>query len=236
MMTITTAALRELHRIHQQLRDLRERLDRGPRQIQARQNNAESLDEERDAAHENVQKTKVLNDQKQLDLKSGENKIEDLRTKLNACSSNKEYQALLEQIAAAEMANSVLADEILEGFDRIDELEKLAAAAVDRAAQGQRDLEATRDVVREEEQLIRGDLARLQKELEKAEQALPADFQVDYRRVIRGKGADGLAVADDGVCAGCGQQITLNMQNELLLSRAVFCRSCGRLLYLPEDL
>jgi predicted nucleic acid-binding Zn-ribbon protein len=36
------------------------------------------------------------------------------------------------------------------------------------------------------------------------------------------------------VCTGCGQQITLNMQNELKLSKLVFCKSCGRLLYLTE--
>ena len=71
-------------------------------------------------------------------------------------------------------------------------------------------------------------------ELVQAEKALPADLKADYERVVRSKGADSLAVADDGVCTGCGQQITLNMQNELKLSKLIFCRSCGRLLYLPE--
>ena len=68
-----------------------------------------------------------------------------------------------------------------------------------------------------------------------AEKALPADLKADYQRVVRSKGADSLAAADDGVCTGCGQQITLNMQNELKLSKLVFCKSCGRLLYLPGD-
>ena len=36
-MTFSAASLRELHRIHRQLSDLRERLDRGPKQIKARQ-------------------------------------------------------------------------------------------------------------------------------------------------------------------------------------------------------
>ena len=59
-------------------------------------------------------------DKKQLQLKTGEDKVKDLRYKLNASTSNREYQALLEQIAADEMANSVLADEILEGLDACD--------------------------------------------------------------------------------------------------------------------
>jgi predicted nucleic acid-binding Zn-ribbon protein len=67
-----------------------------------------------------------------------------------------------------------------------------------------------------------------------APQKLPADFKVDYQRVVRGKGAQGLAEVDDNVCGACGQQITLNMQNELRLARPVFCKSCGCLLYLSE--
>ena len=64
---------------------------------------------------------------------------------------------------------------------------------------------------------------------------LPGDIKADYERVVRSKGADSLALVDDGVCTGCGQQITLNMQNELQLSKLVFCKSCGRLLYLPGE-
>jgi uncharacterized protein len=59
-------------------------------------------------------------------------------------------------------------------------------------------------------------------------------LKVDYQRVVREKGADALAEAGDHVCGGCGQQITANMQSDLVMSRPVFCKVCGRLLYLPE--
>ena len=38
-MSVTTTVLRELHRIQRQLGDLSERLDRGPKQIKAREAN-----------------------------------------------------------------------------------------------------------------------------------------------------------------------------------------------------
>lgn len=38
-MSFTAAALRELHRLHQQLGDLRDRLERGPKQVRVRQAN-----------------------------------------------------------------------------------------------------------------------------------------------------------------------------------------------------
>jgi predicted nucleic acid-binding Zn-ribbon protein len=158
-----------------------------------------------------------------------------LRVKLNVCSSNREYQALLEQIAAAEMAGSVLSDEILEGLERIDQLTAQVKEAEKNVSAGKHELEKARQTVDQSAVTIRTELTGLEAELAQAEAGLPPDFKADYQRIVRSKGADSLAVVDDGVCTGCGQQITLNMQNQLKLSTLIFCKSCGRLLYLPGE-
>ncbi len=234
-MSITAAALRELHRIHQQLGDLRDRLERGPKQVRLREAGVAQLEAKLAEAKQRAQQTQMGADRKQLELKSGEQKVVDLRAKLNAASSNKEYQALVEQIAAAEMAGSVLSDEILESFEKTD----LCAVAVKEAekqlAAGRAEMDKARRAVQDSAASVAADIQRLEAELAKAESALPADLKADYQRVVRSKGADSLAVADDGTCTGCGQSITLNMQNDLRLARLVFCKSCGRILYLPGD-
>ena len=234
-MSVSTAALRELHRIHSQLSDLRDRLDRGPKLILAREANVAQQQAVLDAANEDVKQTKKTADQKQLDLKTGEQKVDDLKVKLNGCSSNKEYQALLEQIAAAEMAGSVLADEILESFDKVDQLEQKVTEAESLVEGANQELQKCRDVVAEKAVVIKGDIQRLEADLAEAESGLSSDFKSDYERVIRSKGADGMAEVEGGVCLGCGVSITLNMQNELLLSKPVFCKSCGCLLYIGES-
>ncbi len=234
-MSITAAALRELHRIHQQLAELRDRLERGPKQVRAREANVAQLATRLAEARERTKQTQMAVDRKQLDLKAGEQKVVDLRVKLNVANSNREYQALLEQIAAAEMAGSVLQDEILEGLEKIDQLGVAVKDAEKNLAAGKQELDKARHVVEASAATIQADLSRLERELIQAEAALPTDIKADYQRVVRSKGADSLAAAEDGVCAGCGQQITLNMQNELKLSKLVFCKACGRLLYLPGD-
>jgi predicted nucleic acid-binding Zn-ribbon protein len=234
LMSVSATVLRELHRIHTQLSDLNERLARGPRQVKARQANVAQQEAVVAAAQERVKEARKLTDQKQLNLKTGEQKIIDWRTKLNACSSNREYQMFVEQIAAAEMANSVLADEILEGMDKIDLLVVQVKEAETDLTAVKNDLLKYRDSVAAESAVVSSDIARLEAELTEAEKNLPATLKEDYQRVIRGKGAEGMASVEDMVCQGCGQQITLNMQNELLLSHAIFCKSCGSLLYLAE--
>lgn len=233
-MSVSTTVLRELHRIHKQLSDLNERLARGPRQAKARQANVTQQEAVLTAAQERVKDAKKLTDQRQLNLKTSEQKIIDYRVKLNGASSNREYQTLVEQIAAAEMANSVLADEILEGLDKIDQLAVQVKEDEAALAAMKDDLLKFRDSVAAEGELISGDIARLEQELADAEKNLPASLKEDYQRVIRGKGAEGMASVEDMVCQGCGQKITLNMQNELMLSHPIFCKNCGSLLYLAE--
>ena len=121
-MAVPSATFRSLHRIHRQLTDLRSRLDRGPKVIAARKANLTALAEKIEAAKQAVKDAQLATSQKELQLKEREDHIQYTKTKLNTANSNKEYQTFLEQIAADEQANSVLSDEILELFDKVEDL------------------------------------------------------------------------------------------------------------------
>lgn len=234
MSTVSAAALRDLHRIHDQLADLRGRLKRGPKQIVAHRGSVAKLEQAVTAAHDIVQQTKMAVDRMQLDLKSSEEKIANWQNQLNSAGSNKAYQALQEQIAAGEMAGSVLEDEILEMLGRIDDLEARAIESEKNLELGKAELAKVEVNVAATSEKLKEEIVRLEADLAVAEKGISGDFKNDYLRVIRSKGADGLAPGDDGVCQGCGQSITLNMQNDLALSKPTFCQSCGCLLYLSE--
>lgn len=233
-MNVTAEALRELHRIHRQLTDLRERLGRGPRQIKAAQANLAELKGKHENSLETLKQTRVSSDQKQLQLKSAEDRILDMRRKRNACSSNREYQALVEQIAADEMATSVLSDEILEIMDRIDDYHKLAEEAELKFNTANGEVDKLKGRIDGKKQDLEIDLARYTQELEKAEQLLPKEFKVEYDRVVKARGEEALTALDGDCCGGCYQTITPQMINELTMARPVFCKTCGRLLYLAE--
>ena len=44
-----------------------------------------------------------------------------------------------------------------------------------------------------------------------------------------------MAEVQNGFCGGCYQQLTPNNIAELSMARAIFCKNCGRVIYLPED-
>ncbi len=234
-MSVTASALRELHRIHRQLSDLRDRKDRGPKQIKAREANLARLGDELTKIQTDHKAARVRSDQKQLLLKSSEDKIENLKAKLNAAASNREYQALKDQIAADQMAGSVLSDEILEAMEKIDELAALSAEQQGKIAASKEELTKAQQAVRDQVGQLDSEIGRLEGELRQAEAGLPADFREAYQRVVNSKHEDAMAEVQGEFCGGCYQQLTPNNMAELSMARAIFCRNCGRLIYLPED-
>ena len=234
-MSVAAQTLRNLHRIHRQLADLSERIVAGPKQVQAKQHGVDYLEGELANAQEAVKNAKMTADRKQLSLKSGESKIGDLETKLNTCSTNREYQALMEQIAADKMANSVLEDEILELLDRIEQFQANVVELKEKLVVSKAELEKTSQEVHAKVEVLQRDHDRLVEELGPAEAELPEDLLNDYNRNVGERGEDGLAAVDENVCQGCFTQVTPNTAADLLMNRIIVCKSCGRLLYRSQE-
>lgn len=234
MTTVNAELLRELHRIHRQLTDLNARFERGPRQIKAAEATVEKLQADVDAAKKLVTRNKVATDEKDLQLRERENRIAEVKAKLNAASSNREYQAFVEQIAADDQANNVLSDEILELMEKTTELEKGVEVATGNLKKGNDELAAVKKRVEETRDNLQADIERLTIDLKEAETKLPMEFKTDYQRVVKKRGEDALAPLDGECCGGCFQMVTPQMQTEIRMLKPIFCRSCGCLLYLPE--
>jgi predicted nucleic acid-binding Zn-ribbon protein len=229
------AALRELHRIHRQLADLRGRIARGPKQVQAAEGSFKKFEGDLAKAKETYKQAKMGADEKQLQLKSREMKIVDLRVKLHQAESNQVYQTLKDQIAADEKANSVLSDEILEALESLDTFQAGIGEANVNLTKAKEELEKTRKRVADLQQQLEGELSVSLGELQKVEAELPEDFRIEYLRLTKAKGEDALAPLEGESCGGCYQTLSPQTVDQLRLGKAIFCPSCGRLLYLSED-
>jgi predicted nucleic acid-binding Zn-ribbon protein len=230
----TTGSLRTLHRIHKQLGDLKERKERGPRLVRARQANLAKLEAQLEQLKSEAHSLKMMVDDKNLQLSTDETAVARRRQQLRQASDNKQYQALKDEIEAHEMANSVLTDEILEAMERQDVLNQRVDEAKRALAKSQNDVQNAQQEVDRETPVIEEDIRRLQSELKEAEASLPGEFRDLYGRVVRARGEDALAPVEGEYCGGCNQHVPVNNINAMMLGEARTCRSCGRLLYLPE--
>jgi hypothetical protein len=209
-------------------------LERGPRQIAAREANIAQRQEQLGKLQAEAKAFRVTTDAKQLQFKSKEGKVKELRVKLNAATSNREYQALKDQIAADEMTNSVLADEILDAMEKSDVFQASIVEGTATLAKAKEETEKARKDIAAREPAIQGDVQRLEAELRECEALLPEEIREPYQRLVRHRGEDALAPIVDQFCGGCNQQVPINMYNALTLSRPIFCKSCGVMLYIPE--
>lgn len=232
---ISTELLRTLHRIHRQRSDLQSRLDRGPRQIKASEQANAAAAKALEDAKAALKKARLATDEKQLQLKTREQRVADLQGKLNTAASNREFSAFKEQIAADQQANDVLSDEILESLEHLDELEAVVRQREEELEQRQKDHQALVKEIDTRTETLRKDLERVETQRAEAEALLPAAVKVDYDRLIGSRGEEGLAPIEGQSCSGCYQTLSVQMIDQLRLSKFVCCPSCGAWMYLPEN-
>ena len=232
---ISTELLRTLHRIHRQISDLRGQIERGPRQIKAGEALIANAAGEVENARAALRKAKLISDEKLLQLKSREIRIEGLQAKLNTAASNREFSTLQEQIAADNQANSVLSDEILEALEQIDVLEAALRQAEAELAKQQTDHELRTKEIEAKTSSLQSELERVESELEESEKQIPSVALQDYRRLTKARGEEALAPVESDSCGGCYQTLTMQYIERLRMSLLIRCPNCNAFLYFPED-
>jgi predicted nucleic acid-binding Zn-ribbon protein len=233
-MPLTAESLQKLHRLHQQVTNLRERLEKGPRQLLAKEKELAGVEQLQVDLKEQITRVQMAADEKQLESRERDAKVADLKGKLISCSTNKEYQTLTEEIEVNRVATSDIDDEVLAFLEELDKLEQQAEELGGRQSEVSSQLGQLKGDVEADQKQLGEELERTQGELKEAENQLPDDFRQDYQLLAESRGEGALAEVDSEVCSGCYQRITSQMLNELFLSKPVFCKSCGCLLYLAE--
>jgi predicted nucleic acid-binding Zn-ribbon protein len=233
-MSPSSAGMKQLHDLRVKLREISDQLERGPRQIAAREQIIVRKREESEAERNKLKQMKVAADQKNLQLKTSEARIYDLSGKLNIAANNREYEALRSQIAADTMAKSVLEDEILEALEKVDaaqiEVKKAELSIIDIEVE----LKKLVADVQAREAGLKEKAAALQTEVADAEKVLPPDFLPQYRRLVAAYGADALAPVINKSCSQCYVSLTTQLFLELKAGGIKFC-TCGRLMYAADE-
>jgi predicted nucleic acid-binding Zn-ribbon protein len=234
-MAVNVGTLRELHDLHQRVGRLRGQLQRGPRQVEAKRKLLAQRTEALDKAKADLKSLKVKSHEKETERKALDGRVTQLQLQINSAKSNKEYSTLVTERDSVTKVRGTVEDQILEILMKEEEKGQETQALdrdVKRLQQEADDLERT---TTEQNADIAAKLSDAEAQLATSESALPNDMRDVYRRLVGRRGADALARAAEGTCTGCYTGITPQMKNQLLLHEIVFCKSCGRMLYLDES-
>jgi hypothetical protein len=188
-----------------------------------------------DAVKESLQAAQKNKRDRDKDLEAGAQKVDKLKARASEIKNNKEYQALLKEIEAAEQESKHIEDDILLLMEKIDG----AAGQITAAEQRTKEEEA---VIQAEQKQHEAAFARLEEELKAVEQArremvsrIQPPVLAQYQKLLVSKAGSAMAEARGESCSGCYMsippQVFVNVKkNESIIN----CPNCGRILYYKE--
>jgi len=173
---------------------------------------------------------------KELELASKEENVKKLQGQLYQLKTNKEYQAMLQQIGDTKADGSVIEDKILELFNEADAVK----AEVDKEKQRLLDEEkAFKDKKGKVEARIK-EIEGLVADLEaKRGQILPLidrKIMAQYERILASR--DGLAIVSvkNNSCQGCNMFVPAQVINLIkMYENIITCEVCNRMLYIEDE-
>ncbi len=171
------------------------------------------------------------------DLETEVQKVEKLRTRSSEIKNNKEYQALLKEIEAAEQGNKAVEDDILGLMEKID----AAAGQITVAEQRAKEEAAEIQVEQKQHEVafakLEEELKEIEEERQKAIARIPKQLLSQYQKLLGTKAGIAITEARGESCSGCYMsippQVYVNVKkNENIIT----CPNCGRILYFKETI
>ena len=171
------------------------------------------------------------------DLETEVQKVEKLRTRSSEIKNNKEYQALLKEIEAAEQGNKAVEDDILGLMEKIDAAAGQITVAEQRAKEEAAEIQVEQKQYEAAFAKLEEELKEIEEERQKAIAHIPKQLLSQYQKLLGTKAGIAITEARGESCSGCYMsippQVYVNVKkNENIIT----CPNCGRILYFKETI
>lgn len=240
----TNVALVKLFEADNALREAQSRLDAAAKNVRIQERRAADLAEKLKLAQTKLKEQQAQAGQFDLDLKSRDAHIERLRTQQQTAKNNKEYQAFLVEINTAKVDRNKIEDEAMKVLEAVEREQNEVGAMQSQLQAEQKKLETLRTESGETVKRLQGEVDALRPVRDQAAAAVPAKARDAFERLS--ERFDGEAMSPIGkpdrrreeyICGACNMSLVADVYNKLhTRDDLVFCPSCHRILYIPEDL
>ena len=218
------------------IRQINDRLRRIPDDIAA-------LDRELAGYHSRFDHVKAKTEEGGRERRRHEGEVDALRQKLRkykdqlmAVKTNKEYQAVLTEIATCEKEIAGKEDQILETMIFADELSSQEAAASSELTEKEQVIQAKRKELEAFIADFTSQVAGLETQRQVLRDSVTAELLVEYERIAAARHGVAVAPAQDQSCQACHVRLRPQLFTEIKTNqRIIFCESCHRILYYPRS-
>ncbi|MCA9066445.1 MAG: hypothetical protein KDA96_25430 [Planctomycetaceae bacterium] len=208
------------------------KLTEGPRRVSLGERQVAAAEKAIEQQKDEITACRKRADDLNLRLKTKEAELLKLTGLLNQAKSNKEYDIVKGQIAAAQTAKGEIEDEALVAFEQTDAAQSALNDLRKALEQKKKELSELQKSVDAERPGLEAAVSELQGKITEAEKIIPdGDARVTWKRIRTAHGASALSAMDDGFCSNCSSRVTTQDSVRINMGDFLLCRECGRLLF-----
>jgi uncharacterized protein len=172
---------------------------------------------------------------KELELGSKEEAAKKLQGQLFQLKTNKEYQAMLQQIADAKTDGSMIEEKILIIMEQMDKIKADIDAEKQKLKEEEKVFSEQKNIVNSRVKEIDDRLSVLDGQRRQIVPAIDAKVIAQYERILSSR--DGLAIclAKNNSCGGCNMFVPPQVINLIkMYDHIITCEMCNRILYIED--
>jgi len=168
------------------------------------------------------------------EVETSRQKLSKYKDQLMSVKTNKEYQAMLAEIANCDKEISAKEDQILERMILIDEWTEKQRAAKKELDAREKEISAKRQELEAFRIQSESEMGQLEGQRSVLRQRLSSELVELYERIATARHGVAVAPALDQSCQGCHVRLRPQLFNEVKTNLQIIrCESCSRILYYP---
>ena len=240
----TNVALVKLFQADQKLREAQGRLEATTKNVRVQDRRVRDLNDKIAAASHKLRERQATSKNLDLDLKTRDAQIEKLRTQQQQAKNNKEYQAFLVEINTGKVDRNKVEEEALKVLGEVEQLQAELKELGEQLEVEKAKLATMQGEIGAKTADVQAEIDRLKPERDAAAAAVPKKALEAFDRIA--DRFDGEAMApifkpdrrlEEYACSACNMDLVRDVYNKLhSRDELVFCPSCRRILYIPDEL
>ncbi len=240
----TNVALVKLFRADQALRDAQERLDVATKNVRVQERRCNDLAERQRLAQAKHRELQARSGNLDLDMRSRDAQLDKLREQQQGAKNTKEYQSLLVEINTRKVDRAKVEEEAMKVLEE-SETTGTESAALATSLEGERaKLAELKTQIGDTITQLQAEIASLQGPRDALATVLPPKARTAFDKLAdhhEGEALSALLKPDrrkeEYACSTCMMGLVTDVYNKLhARDELVFCPSCRRILYIPDDL
>jgi predicted nucleic acid-binding Zn-ribbon protein len=240
----TNVALVKLFQADQKLREAQSRLDAVTKNVRIQERRTKDLEEKLKNAQQKLKEQQATAGQLELDIKTRDARIERLRSQQQNAKNNKEYQAFLIEINTEKVDRNKVEEQALKALEGV-ERGQTEVKEMQTALEAERNKLATMtSEIGEKVGTLQAEIDSLKPARNEAAAAVPKKALDAFEKYADRYDGEALSPLlkpnpkrEEYVCGACMIELVVDIYNKLhTRDDLIFCPSCQRILYIPNDL